>query len=106
MLGANLPPQLKPLAAQILSPTRAGAILIGSFVSVCLCGALVAQAALYFSRFRSDRPIFKAAVALLTLLNLLHSGVTIAWECASRACDDAERADTSLISNYSDIRMC
>ena len=95
MLGANLPPQLQPLAAQILSPTRAGAILIGSFVSVGLCGALVAQAAVYFSRFRrSDRPIFQVAVGVLLLLNLLHSAVTIAWEY------------NSLIANYSDIRPC
>ncbi|GAA5831683.1 hypothetical protein JCM11251_000793 [Rhodosporidiobolus azoricus] len=56
-----------------------GPVIIGAFLGHCMCGGVVALAALYAMRYPRDRWPFKALVGFLTLFTVYDTAVEAAW---------------------------
>ncbi|KAH6910986.1 hypothetical protein BKA70DRAFT_1269100 [Coprinopsis sp. MPI-PUGE-AT-0042] len=54
-----------------------GALLLGGFISACFTGAVVVQTLIYYKVFPLDRPLSKLLVAIVCLLDMVHS--TLVW---------------------------
>jgi hypothetical protein len=59
-----------------------GAILIGCFIAIALSGVVAFQACIYFRLYPNDRPVNKARVAVVWILDLCHTFLicTSAWD--------------------------
>jgi hypothetical protein len=59
-----------------------GAILIGCFIAIALSGVVAFQACIYFRLYPNDRPVNKAMVAVVWILDLTHTFLicTSVWD--------------------------
>jgi len=55
-----------------------GALLVGSLVSIYLSGTIAMQVAVYFQVYTKDRPRTKFTVAVILLLDVVHTGMVSA----------------------------